>query len=297
MSQLKQHKWIFLFSFLAAPLAIASDGLTLVQKPSGRVSQNSTMTEKLSKKILLNYLGIYRGASLQNLSSPSQPTVSGEEDPSNPQVLDSFLTVGYKLEEDWALGMTGHFKYALAQDPLSSSQNLSLLDPVLMVQKNHLVSQGGFNLNGKLTLELPVSSEDSLQHYHLATAVTPTIMASYTVPETSLTLGAFTFLRAYVPGSDVSDAAMTYRIFMAPHLNYQITPTFAATLWVDLLTATRYRGRPFFTGMEAETMDIQPGFNWDITRSISLNPVLNIYPAHPTLSSTSIEAYLSIRAL
>jgi hypothetical protein len=296
VSQAKK-KWFFLCLFLYSraygnDLSLSSQALNSIN-----LNQSSSFYEKLSRKVLLNYLGIYRGAALQNIGSAHQPTVSGDEDVSNPQMLDSFLTVGYKLQEDWSLGMVSHFNYALSSGGIDVHQGLNVLDPMLMVQKNHLLNQGGFSLNGKLTVELPLSSSDSLQKYHLATAVTPTLMASYTVPDSPLTLGAYTFFRAYFPGSDVASTAMTYRIFMAPHLNYQIASNFSATLWVDLLTATRYRGRPGFMGMDTETVDIQPGFNWDITRSISLNPVLNIYPAHPTLSSTSIEAFLSIKAL
>jgi hypothetical protein len=42
--------------------------------------------------------------------------------------------------------------------------------------------------------------------------------------------------------------------------------------------------------MDNPGTDIEPGVNWDvIPGQLSFNPMLNIYPGHATLASTSIQ--------
>jgi hypothetical protein len=276
----------------------------LLQSPSWAASQlvssaseeNLSLYEKISKSAVFNYFGLYKGSPLNDITNPRQPMSSGDVDPSGPQSVESLLTLGYKITPDWVVGVVGHFLYFPVGKPVGTGQNIQMLDPMLLIQKNNLVNSGGFRLNGKLTVYLPLSSGDTLQSNKLATAISPTLMASYDVPNTQLTLAAFGYLRGYVPTGGSSDDALIYRLYFAPNLSYQLSKSVAATLWVDLLSASRYRGSHFLLGMGTDTVDVQPGMSWDITKNININPVLNIYPSNPTLASTSIQVYASARA-
>jgi hypothetical protein len=181
-------------------------------------------------------------------------------------------------------------------NPVGTGQNVQMLDPMLLFQKNNWVNVDGFTLNGKLTVYLPLTSTDILQKNNLLTAISPTLSARYDVPNTQLTLAAFGYVRAFIPKADANENAPTYKLYFAPNMSYQLSKTLAATLWVDLFSAARNRGTAFFAGMETDLADMQPGLSWDITKSININPVINIYPAHPLLASTSLQVYASARA-
>jgi hypothetical protein len=115
----------------------------------------------------------------------------------------------------------------------------------------------------------------------------------YDVPKTKLTLGLYSYVTAYIPGPNVAETHRTLKLIMAPNANYQITKSFAATVWVDAIQVIRKNHTGFFSGMNNPDMDIEPGVNWDINQYLSFNPFLNIYPSHPTLNATSFQAVLA----
>jgi hypothetical protein len=256
---------------------------------------SQSLMQRISEVAALNYYGVYRGAPLSNLKSSQQPTVFGTPS-TDPQSIESTLTAGYKFNKDWMAGFVAHFYYFPIGNPVGTGQDLQMYNPWFIVQATNLVNRNGFKLNGRFTAELPVTKVDFLETNGSATALTATMISSYEVPNTSLTLGFFAYARGYIPTGSALDTARTYKIYGAPNLNYQLTKTLAATMWVDLIQLTRYGGSGFISGMKNETVDIEPGINWDITSKLSFNPVLNIYPAHPTLASTSLQAFISAKA-
>jgi hypothetical protein len=261
------------------------------------VSQESTSVyESIAKSAVINFNGLYRGAALSDLGNSRQPGPPGQVDPNSPLSMVEFAHGGYKVRPDLITGLVAHFFYFPVGNPVGTGQDIQMLDPMLLLQKNNLVNSGGFSLHGKCTLYLPLTNADTLRQEKLLTALSPILTATYEVPHTELTLAAYSYLRVYVPGTATESSAPDYRFYFAPNLSYQLSKEVAATLWVDLLTATHPRSSPLFAGVATDRVDFQPGFSWNISKSINLNPVLNIYPAHPTLASTSIQAYLSARA-
>jgi hypothetical protein len=250
----------------------------------------------LSEKTTLVYSGTFRGGPLMDLRNSCQPSVDGNIDRTNPLSVESQVTAGYKLSKDLMVGAVGHFMYFPVGKPVGTGQNVQLLDPSLTISKSDLIRWEGFRLKGSLLAELPAVADDFLQRNHLATALSSVVNMTYTLPNSPLTVGVFGYLRGYVPTSEASPTCRTYKVYVAPNFNYQLTESFAATLWIDLIQANRYAGSHFITGLENATVDIEPGINFDITKNVSFNPILNIYPAHPTLSSTSIQANIVAKA-
>jgi hypothetical protein len=284
------------YLFLALSGIFNQSAMAEIQAAGRLEEENFSFYEKLSKSAVVNYFGLYRGSPLSDLGNARQPTPSGNLDPSNPQSIENLVTIGYKIKPDLIAGVVGHFLYFPLGNPVGAGQDIQMLDPMLLIQKNNLIKLGGFSLNGKVTFYLPLTSGDTLQKVKLATAISPTLTAKYDVPNTQLTLAAYGYLRLYIPRTDAGDSALTYKLYLAPNMSYQLSQTVAATLWVDLLSAARYRGTPLLGGMVTDTVDIQPGISWDITKSITINPILNIYPSNPSLAATSIQAYISARA-
>jgi hypothetical protein len=270
----------------ADTMSVETTSTTTTKKP---------VLERLSEIGTLNYFGVYRGASLSNLGNTMQPAVSGS--PSNsPQSIESTLTAGYKVNPDLVVGAMGHFYYYPVGNPVGTGQDLQMLDPILTVNQSNIVNAHGFKLAGRYSAHLPLTKVDTLQTNNLATALTTTWISSYEVPNTTLTVGLFGYLRGYVPTENAGPSVLTYKVYLAPNANYQLSKTVALTLWVDLLQITRNRGTGFISGMTNDVVDIEPGINWDLTKNVSLNPVINIYPTHPTLASTSLQAFIIARA-
>lgn len=260
-------------------------------------SGNNGLYGAASKKLEMSYFGVYHGGSLSNLSGV-QPDIEGNPDPTSPQNLENIVTLGWKPAKDWLIGANLHFFYNGSNFTNGADQNIDrgiqMMNPSLLISKAKLVSNGGFNLKGYMYFELPVSHYDyiTLPGHSMLTTITPTANMTYDLPNSRLSLGAYTYLKFYVPGANTPDDLRTWRFYLAPNANFQMTPTVAATLWIDLLDVRRNGGNQFFTtnGLQSMEGDIEPGINWDIIPGhLSLNPILNIYTAHPTLASTSVQ--------
>jgi len=252
--------------------------------------------QRVTEKLALSYYGIYSGASLSNLTSSVQPGVDGTPDYTSPQNFENLVTMGYRVNKDLMIGGIGHFYYFPVGNPVGTGHAIQMLDPILTIQQSNIIKQGGFRLGARLNLSPGVTDGDyPLPHKEIGTVTTQFIM-NYDVPNTPLSVGLFTYIRGYVPGSDTSPGSRTYRLYVAPNANYQISKRVSATLWVDLITADRNQGTGFISGMKNADIDIEPGINWDITDNISINPIINIFPSNPTLASTSLRAYLIAKA-
>ncbi len=257
---------------------------------------NHPIKETLQEKLALTYFGVYRGASLSDLGNSLQPDTNGQLDPTSPQSLENIITAGYRISKDSMIGINTHFYYFPIGHPAGAGQSLQMWDPSVVLSKSGLVDQGGFKLNAKLTVQLPITSVDILQTHHFAATIQPALIGNYDIPKTNLSIGFFSFITAYIPTNKTPENSRTYKIYLAPTANYQLSKTLAATLWVDLFQVTRNQGTGFFSGMSNYTVDIEPGISWDITKNISINPMINFYPATPTLAATSLQAIIIAKA-
>jgi hypothetical protein len=141
-----------------------------------------------------------------------------------------------------------------------------------------------------------MSKYDTLVSNGLATAITAVFNARHEALMSNLTVGVYSYVRAYIPTSDTHANAPSNTVVAAPYGNFQVNDRLAVTLWVDLLSVTRNYGTGFFSGLKTGVVDIEPGISWDITKNITINPFLNIYPSNPTLASTSIQASIIAKA-
>ena len=257
---------------------------------------NRSLYEKVSDKMILNYWGMYRGAALSNPGNGLTPLPDGGPDSSTPQGIENIITTAYKFDANTSLGVLTHFYYYPGLKPEDTSATFQFYDPIIQFEKKNIINSNGFRLTGRLWLDLPLSPYDRLRQDKDLFAVSTIGILSYDVPKTALTVGLFGYLRAYIGRADMTDTARTYKVYIAPNASYQISKTVSATLWVDLIQGTRSANSGFITGFSNYAVDIQPGINWDITKNISFNPFLNIYPGALTLQATSIQATLTAKA-
>jgi hypothetical protein len=281
--------------------ADTSEALVDASLPAAGESTTTSKStyEEIQEKVSLVYFGVYRGASLEDVGNAHQPTPDGTLDPNSPQSVENLITGGYKLTPDLMIGAALHFNYFPSLNPSGKyGQDLQMLDPMLVISKANMIATSNFHLTGKVFFQFPFSSADILLmgNRNLAAAIIPTVVANYEVPGTKLTLGTYAYIRAYVPSAGSPEDAPTYKIYVAPYLSYQMTQTVAATLWVDLVQAQRKANTPFIGGIDNYAVDIEPGISWDITKFLTFNPILNIYPSKLTLAATSIQAIIVAKA-
>lgn len=258
------------------------------------VNQEPSTYDKVAKHVSFTYFNVLRGGPLSDVTNRYQPAPDGTLDTTNTQNVESTVTAGWKFSKDWVVGAYAHFFYSPLGNPTHDNDaNLQWLDPALLISKANMVDMGGLKIKGQLSATLPMSRYDRLKKDGSITGFTPTANILYDVPKSKLTLGFYTYVTAYLSGPDAADTHRTLKLIMAPNANYQITKTFAATVWVDAIQVTRKNHSGFFSGMSNPDMDIEPGVNWDINQYLSFNPFLNIYPGHPTMNASSLQAVLA----
>lgn len=287
----------FLASYLAFGVLMCSHGMADTTPSSVLTTpENKSLFDQLSEYGTLSYFGTFRGPSLANLGTPLQPSPDGSADSNSPVGLYNQLTLGYKMRKKLITGVVGQFNLFPWNDASEGSQRFQMLDTILFVSRPGLVEAGSFKLDSRFSLHLPTSKIDTLARKGLATAITATFNGHFDALNSRLTVGALMFIRGYVPGDQMVPGAPSYQIVTAPYANYQLSERLTATLWIDLVGATRRFGTGFISGLQNSDIDIEPGLSWDITKNITVNPFINIYPASFSLASTSFQMNLIARA-
>lgn len=291
----------------AADKITTSAAATVGSPQDGNVSQtaqSNDLLQTLHDKVEFSYFGVYRGGQVGDPGNAYQPDINGNAGPAaGAQSLENYVTSGYKPAKDWMVGITSHFFYngSAAPDVNGTGEQLGsgiqMMNPQFVITKANLIDKGQFKVKGYLYVEIPVTHYDYIGQtgHDQLTSVAPTANITYDFKDSRFSVGTYTYIRGYVQGADSGQDLRTYRFVAAPYGNYQITPTVAATMWVDLIDVRRTGGSPFFSpyGMVSEEGDIEPGINWDVLPGkLSVNPVLNIYTGNPTLASTSIQAVI-----
>lgn len=288
---MKIHKHCLFLLFLLLSSVSYADSTT-----TSSTDASSDVMSVLKEKMALTYFGIYRGASLSSPGNSLQPNTDGTLDPTSPQSLETYLTTGYKINKDVVIGLSNHFYASPLGMPATNGTVVEMLDPSIVISKAKWINTNGFTVKGLLFVELPVTYNDYLRKHQMLATVSPTLNMNYDLPGSSLSIGLYTYIKAYVPSGDTNDINgpyKSYKIYGAPNANYQLSKTLSATMWIDLVQVTRSTGTGFISGMDNFTADVEPGINWEFIPGFNFNPMLNIYPATPTMAATSIQAVIT----
>jgi len=260
-----------------------------------RIPSEPSFFENVKDKVTLAYSGVYRGGSFSDFTSSYQPTATGHPDSTSPISLENLVTAGYRITPDWTIGAIAHLYYLPAGFPPGTGQALQNYDPSIYIARSKLVDYRGISLSGSLNWTFPVSSFDYLRPHHIASAITLNLVASLQAPKSHLRLGMAAYLRGYIPNGNAGNDVPTYKVYLGPNLSYQIVDNVAFTLFIDLVQAVRSRGTGFISGLKNPSGDIQPGIFWQITKNISINPLINIYPSSMSLASSSLQLLVFIK--
>ena len=92
----------------------------------------------------------------------------------------------------------------------------------------------------------------------------------------------YNFLKANSKSNDIL-------FYLAPNLNYGITPSFAASLFYGINLSHKVKD-PF--RWKTDRHYVGPGISWDITPSLNFSPVIAFLPENPTWRTTTMSGFL-----
>jgi hypothetical protein len=233
-----------------------------------------------------HYFGILYGPSVQNPTS-YQPTPSGRTDKNTSVAIRNFGSLAYQINDLWSTSATATFDWIPVR-----GQTVTMRDPYVRVANNSIFSTDDFNLYGDLRVHMPVT--DASRNQDMLSGIQTLAIATYIPPESRFTFALFGSSRYNIFGS--LGEGNDLELYLGPNLSYQITPTLAFTTLYEMGASHRLGQQAF--ELNNDGTDLEPGFRWDVTPKLTVNPYLNIYTGNKVnLASTSLGMTLSWQLL
>ncbi len=252
----------------ASEVKSAGAAVSAVAPSTGTSISTAPTSEKKSvlEKVYLSYFGTYHGPSTQDLGSPRTVDIYGHTGPKTMQQnFDSEAGLGYRISSDVTAGIVVPFFYF----PVVGG-DFSLGDVGVKVSNSHLLRTKQFNMSGNLILQEASNLDSRLRKMSYAVKTTPSFR--YMVPKTSITLGAWTEAKYYAGVI----RGKTFKLYANPYVNYALSDRFSfnvgyANEW------NHFVGNQDSLYFNKVSSDLEPGFIWNITKKIMVNPFLQMY--------------------
>jgi hypothetical protein len=272
---------------LNAFMGTLAASIVMANAANAAVSTTSVTAKapKLIDKVVASYWGAYAGPSVTNPTRVTTDVDAGGLMTNDSfQNLDSTLTAGWRINPTTSL--TGNYRFIYV--PMTDNgQDFITKDPWVALKRNKLINVGNFNLDADLRAYVPVQNSGKMN-----TAIRSTQTATYAIPNSRLTLGTYTILRANFL-KEAEKPLPNAQAYLSGFGNYQLTPTLAATLWSDIVQLDY----SFNKDLQNKLVLVSLGMNWDITPKVSVNPSFNFFPGNATLERTTVGMILSASIL
>lgn len=250
-----------------ASTASSASASPKTENGSGEVATSTSSVTPRSgsfvDSLYLNYFATFHGAPLNDLGSPRTVDQKGKPSKFNSINFDSEITAAYLLAPGIGVGPAIPF---LAVPVLG--QGIILGDLGVKAFNKKTISYKGFNLSTNLILQAPTSKSSQARQMDFAVKTTPALR--YSVPASRFTVGAWTEAKAYL--GVIKDK--TFKLYAAPYANYQLIPNLSLNLEYEMEWHHDVN-RPTMDFATYQT-DLQPGFVWNVTRDILVNPYVQI---------------------
>ncbi len=285
-------------TILAAGLSVFVGATTFAETtPATSTTTAQNVAPRLVDKISMSYLGVFYGPAINHLSS-YQPLSEGGDDLDSPQMLESLLNTGYKLNDKVTAGVGVAFWYRpIMGDEFRTSHQTEgafvMKDPFLKVSHSKVLSRGNLNIAGDLRAYVPATEPS--RKANLITGLRSTQATNYQIPDSRWSFGADSMIRANIFGSNASATAKDLVLYFGPHVDFQINPKLSTTLLYEV-NGFHKKGESLLSINNGGT-DIASGLNWDVSPRVSISPFLNMYPTSLRLSSTSLNVVLTAKLL
>ncbi|MCM2321911.1 MAG: hypothetical protein NDJ90_01470 [Oligoflexia bacterium] len=240
------------------------------------VGQSEAVATPRRKKYNLLYYSIFYGPSLKG-ASRYQPDSRGVPDPDRPVQLRNYLGIAMNLTDALSVIPTGQFTWEA-----SGNSRLALRDPFLRISHSKLINTEYVNLYGDVRFHFPVTTisreNDMLAGVQSFQALT------WQVGRSPVAMTLFGSVRYNYFGKQ--GYGNDFEGYLAPFLSYQLRNNLSFTLLYEMEGSHFFGNRPGqFTSLGS---DLEPGFNWEITPNLAVNPFLNVYPQELSLRSSSV---------
>ena len=252
-------------------------------------TQTSLLTEKSSESsvldsLYLNYFGIFHGPAANNLNAYTldrngKPTQMG-------MFMDGELTAAYLIDRNIGVGPVLPF---LASPVLG--QGLTMGDAGVKFFNKKTITGKGFNVYTNFIVQGATSEASQKRNLKLGLKTTPNVR--YEIPASRFSVGAWTEAKAYLGVT----TDKSFKLYSAPYVNYQLIPNLSLNLEYEMEWHHNVTDKDSLD-LTAYQNDLQPGFVWNITPHILLNPYLQIYTTkEASADATAIGAVFSATIL
>ena len=234
------------------------------EAPSPASSTTSAASESILKNLYINYFGTFHGPSTKDLSSPYTVDRTGKTGKYGIN-FDSELTTAYMIDPSIGIGPVVPFIVTpvLGQGFLLGDVGVKAFD-------KKTISTSNFNLYTNLILQAPTSDSSKARDMTLSIKTTPN--ARYNFSGTRVAIGAWTEAKAYLGVTKEK----TFKLYAAPYANYRLTSNLSLNLEYEMEWHHDV-GQPGLVGFAAYQTDLQPGFVWNITPHVMVNPYVQIF--------------------
>jgi len=281
-----------LASFNAVNAAFADTLVAAAESSAGSVIPDATTNATIQipssssalDRFYLNYFGTYHGNTLSDVGASHTVTQTGA--PSAQSVyFDSEVTAAYMITPTIGIGPDVPFYLV----PVKGQGGI-LQDVGIKTFDRQLISYNGFNLYMNLIIQAPTSDYSRGRGETVGFKTTPAIR--YVFPASRVSIGAWTELKEYAGVT----SGKAFKTYAAPYVNYLLLPNFSLNLEYEM-EADRMVGNPGLNLTNYGT-DLLPGFIWNITPKVFVNPYLVLYTGnHVNSDSTAIGALISATVL
>lgn len=264
----------FLFFICLSAQAFAAEG-------TSEATSRTVMDD-----LYLSYFGIFHGPEVTGLDSAYTPNAQNGKPSSlknNAMNFDSEITAAYMLTPTIGVGpVVPFYLYPVM------GEGFSLGDVGIKAFNRKFITNHDLNVYANIILQLPTSDYSKSPKRDMSVGIKMTPSVRYTLPDTRVTLGAWTEQKAYLGVK----SGKTFKLYAAPYASYQVTPNFSWNLEFEL-EADHLYGKPTYD-LTMYQNDLMPGFVYFFSPRVMINPYLQIFTKEKVaLDRTAIGAVIS----
>lgn len=263
-------------------------GITHAQTGSA-VSGSSVSTEgagpSLLDQLYLSYSATYKGQPLNDIGSSRTVNREGLKDLKSGINFDSEVNAGYKFSNEIGAGVVVPFLLFPVQ-----GRGFVLGDIGVKAYDKKAIATKDVTVSANLILQAPTSTFSQDNEMFLGVKTTPSVV--YRVPGSHFRLGSLSEAKAYLGATKDK----TFKLYAKPFAEYALSDSFAFNVGYEMEWHHKPE-RPFLQFATYKTA-LMPGFTWNITPKIYINPYVQIFTTADVGSDTmALGAYLSAAVL
>lgn len=264
----------------ASALADTSTQTSVAQPAAAQVAAEPAWYEKLKIQNVTIFDGPPIGAMDSHYRSNPKTGYIEEGDVVG---LRNDLGVFYPLTKSATLGPVTRFRVKTYAEGSGA-----LIDPYIRLRDTKFAEIAGVNMDSQLRFGLPLSDSSKAKEQNLYVANLNNF--TYSIPETKWTLGTITFVKAnfFETGGARNPKGIQndLEMFILPNVSYQVLSNVSLELGYEA-DANHAVGQSFMEFNNGGTF-IEPGLSWDISKSVTFNPWVDIYLGDRVASDTTM---------